>query len=48
MSFGFLWLTGLAVLIAASRPAGSPAESRGDERQQLKWIAYAVVVTAPA
>ncbi len=42
-----LWALGLLVLVvAASAPLVRMRRSRGDERQQLKWIAYAVLTTA--
>jgi signal transduction histidine kinase len=44
---GFLWFAGFAVFIAAAAaPLVRMRRSRGHERQQLKWIAYAVIVTA--
>jgi signal transduction histidine kinase len=40
-------LLGLAaMLVAASAPLVRMRRARGDERQQLKWIAYAVLLTA--
>ncbi len=48
-ALGFLWLVGLVVLVvAAAAPLVRMRRSRGDERQQLKWIAYAVSTTAIA
>jgi signal transduction histidine kinase len=42
-----LWPLGLVVLVvAASAPLVRMRRSAGDERQQLKWIAYAVFTTA--
>jgi signal transduction histidine kinase len=42
-----LWPLGLVVLVvAASAPLVRTRRSVGDERQQLKWIAYAVIATA--
>nr|MDQ2960862.1 hypothetical protein [Candidatus Dormibacteraeota bacterium] len=42
-----VWLGGLAILLlAASAPLVRMRRSRGDVRQQLKWIAYAVLITA--
>ena len=42
-----LWPLGLVVLVvAASAPLVRMRRSAGDERQQLKWIAYAVFATA--
>jgi signal transduction histidine kinase len=44
---GLLWPLGLVVLVvAASAPLVRMRRSAGDERQQLKWIAYAVFATA--
>ncbi len=44
---GLLWPLGLVVLLAAaSAPLVRMRRSAGDERQQLKWIAYAVFTTA--
>jgi signal transduction histidine kinase len=44
---GSLWFLGFFVLFAgASAPFVRMRRSRGDERQQLKWIAYAVIVSA--
>jgi signal transduction histidine kinase len=46
-SLGLLWLPSLALfLAAASAPLVRMRRAAGDERQQLKWIAYAVTVTA--
>jgi signal transduction histidine kinase len=46
-SLGLLWLPGLALfLAAASAPLVRMRRAAADERQQLKWIAYAVTVTA--
>src|SRR6202790_2965306 len=43
---GFLWVVGYVVLlVAAAALLVRLRRSRGDERQQLKWIAYAVIVT---
>jgi signal transduction histidine kinase len=42
-----LWLVGFAVFAAAAAaPLIRMRRSRGDERQQLKWIAYAVILSA--
>ncbi len=47
--FGAAWLPGYLVFaFAAASPLVRLGRSRGDERQQLKWIAYAVVVTGSA
>jgi signal transduction histidine kinase len=44
-----LWIPGLLmVVVAASAPLVRMRTSVGDERQQLKWIAYAVIVSAVA
>ncbi len=44
-----VWSLGLLLLTAAaSAPLVRMRRSRGDERQQLKWIAYAVLTTAVA
>ena len=44
---GFLWYGGFVVLlVAAAAPLVRLRRARGDERQQLKWIAYVVVTTA--
>jgi signal transduction histidine kinase len=41
------WFLGLAMLLLASvAPLLRMRRARGDERQQLKWIAYAVLLTA--
>jgi signal transduction histidine kinase len=41
------WMLGLAMLLLASAvPLRRMRRASGDERQQLKWIAYAVLVTA--
>jgi signal transduction histidine kinase len=46
---GLLWLPGIALfLAAASAPLVRMRRAAGEERQQLKWIAYAVTVTAVA
>ncbi len=46
-SLGALWFLGLLVLlVAASAPLVRMRRAQGDERQQLKWIAYAVIVSA--
>jgi signal transduction histidine kinase len=43
----FLWVVGLLLLVAAAAAlVVRMRRSRGDERQQLKWIAYAVIVSA--
>src|SRR4029077_13516001 len=43
------WFPGLAILvIAAAAPLVRMRRARGDERQQLKWIAYGVIVSAAA
>jgi signal transduction histidine kinase len=48
-SLGLLWLPGIALfLAAASAPLVRMRRAAADERQQLKWIAYAVIVTAVA
>jgi signal transduction histidine kinase len=48
-ALGLLWLPGIALfLAAASAPLVRMRRAAGDERQQLKWIAYAVTVTAVA
>jgi signal transduction histidine kinase len=48
-SLGLIWPAGLALfLAAASAPLVRMRRAAGDERQQLKWIAYAVIVTAVA
>jgi len=45
----FWWFVGLAVLlVAAFAPLVRLRRARGDEREQLKWIAYVVVTTAVA
>ncbi len=42
-----VWCGGLAILLlAASAPLVRMRRSTGDQRQQLKWIAYAVLITA--
>jgi signal transduction histidine kinase len=44
---GAIWFPGLAVLVLASvAPLLRMRRAQGDERQQLKWIAYAVLTTA--
>jgi len=44
---GVIFFLGLAILIAAAAaPLIRMRRSRGDEKQQLKWIAYAVLVSA--
>ena len=41
-----VWLAGLAVLlVAAAAPVVRMRRTHGDEREQLKWIAYTIVVT---
>jgi signal transduction histidine kinase len=46
-SLGVLWLVAYVVLlVAAAAPLVRMRRSRGDERQQLKWMAYAVIVSA--
>src|SRR3984893_7874054 len=35
----------LLLLVAGAAPLGRMRRSEGDERQQMKWIAYAIVVT---
>ena len=46
---GFVWAVALAVLlIAATAPFVRLRRARGEEREQLKWIAYVVVFTALA
>ena len=48
-SLGLLWLPGLALFLAAAcAPLVRMRRAAGDERQQLKWIASAVTVTAVA
>jgi signal transduction histidine kinase len=43
------WFVGLAVLlVAAAAPLVRMRRSKGEQRQQLKWIAYAVLTTAVA
>jgi signal transduction histidine kinase len=45
-SLGFLWFVGYVVLVvAAAAPLVRMRRSRGDERQQLKWIAYTMIVS---
>jgi signal transduction histidine kinase len=47
--FGAAWLPGFIVFaLAAAAPLVRLRRSRGDEREQLKWIAYAVVVSGTA
>jgi signal transduction histidine kinase len=47
--FAAAWLPGFVVFaLAAAAPLVRFRRSRGDERQQLKWIAYAVVVSGTA
>lgn len=47
--FGAAWLPGFLVFgAAAAAPLIRLRRSQGDERQQLKWIAYAVVVSGAA
>jgi signal transduction histidine kinase len=42
-----IWFLGLAILLLASvAPLLRMRRAHGDERQQLKWIAYAALVTA--
>jgi signal transduction histidine kinase len=46
---GALWALGLAVLLlAAAAPLVRMRRSEGEQRQQLKWIAYAVLTTVVA
>jgi signal transduction histidine kinase len=46
---GAIWFLGLATLLLASvAPLVRMRRASGDERQQLKWIAYAVLTTAGA
>ena len=46
-ALGVLWPVALLTfLVAASAPLLRMRRSTGDERQQLKWIAYAIVVSA--
>jgi signal transduction histidine kinase len=46
---GVIWFLGLALLLTASvAPLRRMRRASGDERQQLKWIAYAVLLTAAA
>ena len=41
-----LWLAGLAVgLVAAAAPIVRMRRTQGEEREQLKWIAYVIIVT---
>ena len=48
-ALGLLWLPGLALFLAAAiAPLVRMRRAAADERQQLKWIAYAVIVTATA
>jgi signal transduction histidine kinase len=48
-ALGLLWLPGLAILVvAAAAPLVRMRHAQGDERHQLKWIAYAVIVSAVA
>jgi signal transduction histidine kinase len=48
-ALGFIWVPGIALFVAAaSAPLVRMRRASGDERQQLKWIAYAVTVTAVA
>jgi signal transduction histidine kinase len=48
-SLGLLWFASIALFVAAaSAPLVRMRRASGDERQQLKWIAYAVIVTAVA
>jgi signal transduction histidine kinase len=48
-SLGYVWVVALAVLlIAATAPFVRLRRARGEEREQLKWIAYVVVFTALA
>ena len=43
---GVPWLAGIAVLLAAAAaPIVRLRRAQGEEREQLKWIAYAIVVT---
>jgi signal transduction histidine kinase len=47
--FDAAWLPGFVVFaLAAAAPLLRLRRSRGDERQQLKWIAYAVIVSGTA
>ena len=42
-----VWLAGLAVLlVAAAAPIVRMRRAQGEEREQLKWIAYTIVVSA--
>ncbi|HEY2596729.1 MAG TPA: sensor histidine kinase [Chloroflexota bacterium] len=44
-----IWFAGLAILLVASvAPLLRMRRASGDERQQLKWIAYVVLLTAAA
>jgi signal transduction histidine kinase len=44
---GVIWFAGLALLLVGSvAPLLRMRRARGDERQQLKWIAYAVLFSA--
>jgi signal transduction histidine kinase len=46
---GATWFVGLAILlVAASAPLVRMRRSKGEQRQQLKWIAYAVLTTVVA
>jgi two-component system NarL family sensor kinase len=48
-ALGYVWVVALAVLlIAATAPFVRLRRARGEEREQLKWIAYVVVFTALA
>ena len=43
---GVPWLAGIALLLAAAAaPIVRMRRAQGEEREQLKWIAYAIVVT---
>ena len=46
-SLGLLWVPGLVLFLASTMaPLVRMRRATGDERQQMKWIAYAVTITA--
>ena len=48
-SLGYLWFVGIAVLlVAGTAPLVRLRRAQGEEREQLKWIAYVVVTTVLA